>query len=212
MDTRRRSLIKTFTLAALAPAVSSIFSPIGTALAQPRPPFTEIKPPLPSESEGKIEVAEFFWYGCIHCYNLEPALEGWLKKVPPDVQFRRVPAVFNARWGHDAAIYYTFESMGVLDKVHRPFFDAIHRDHLQTDSSTALGEWLVKNGIDTKKFNETLKSFGVQSKVRKATQLTVGSKIDGTPAILVQGRYQVGAGERMLDNVNEAIEFARTHK
>jgi protein dithiol oxidoreductase (disulfide-forming) len=167
---------------------------------------------MPLESEGKIDVAEFFWYGCIHCYNLEPALEGWLKKVPPDAQFRRIPAIFNARWGHDAAIFYAFESMGVLDKVHRPFFDAIHRDHLQTDSPAALSEWLGKNGIDPKKFNETLKSFGVQSKVRKATQLTVASKIDGTPAILVQGRYQVGAGERMLDNVNQAIDFARTHK
>ena len=204
MDTRRRTLIAALTLAA--------FAPVRSALSQPRPPFTEIKPPMASEAEGKIDVAEFFWYGCIHCYNLEPVLEGWLKKVPPDVQFRRVPAVFNARWGHDAAIFYTFESMGVLEKIHRPFFDAIHRDHLQTDSSTALGEWLVKNGIDTKKFNDTLKSFGVQSKVRKATQLTVASKIDGTPAILVQGRYQVGAGERMLDNVNQAIDFARTHK
>jgi thiol:disulfide interchange protein DsbA len=204
MDTQRRTLIAALTLSALAP--------VRSALSQPRPPFTEIKPPMASEAEGKIDVAEFFWYGCIHCYNLEPGLEGWLKKVPPDVQFRRIPAVFNARWGHDAAIFYTFESMGVLDKIHRPFFDAIHRDHLQTDSATALGEWLVKNGIDTKKFNETLKSFGVQSKVRKATQLTVASKIDGTPAILVQGRYQVGAGERMLDNVNQAIDFARTHK
>jgi thiol:disulfide interchange protein DsbA len=204
MDTQRRTLIAALTLSALAP--------VRSALSQPRPPFTEIKPPMASEAEGKIDVAEFFWYGCIHCYNLEPALEGWLKKVPADVQFRRVPAVFNARWGHDAAIFYTFESMGVLDKVHRPFFDAIHRDHLQTDNATALGEWLGKNGIDAKKFNETLKSFGVQSKVRKATQLTVASKIDGTPAILVQGRYQVGAGERMLDNVNQAIDFARTHK
>jgi thiol:disulfide interchange protein DsbA len=126
MDTRRRTLITTLTVAAFAPA----FFPMGTSLAQPRPPFTEIKPPLPAESEGKIDVAEFFWYGCIHCYNLEPALEGWLKKAPPDAQFRRVPAVFNARWAHDAAIFYTFESMGVLDKVHRPFFDAIHRDRL----------------------------------------------------------------------------------
>ena len=204
MDTQRRALIAAFALAA--------FAPLRTVFAQARPPFTEIKPPLPSEADGKIEVAEFFWYGCIHCYNLEAALDGWLKKVPADVQFRRIPAIFNGRWAHDAAIFYAFESMGVLDKVHRPFFDAIHRDHLQTDRPSALEEWLGKNGIDAKKFNETLKSFGVQSKVRKATQLTVASKIDGTPAILVQGRYQVGAGDRMLDNVNQAIEFARTHK
>jgi thiol:disulfide interchange protein DsbA len=204
MNTQRRTVIAALTLAALAP--------LRTVLAQAQGAFTEIKPPLPVEANGKIEVAEFFWYGCIHCYNLEPSLESWLKKAPADVQFRRIPAIFNSRWGHDAGIFYAFEAMGVLDKVHRPFFDAIHRDLLQTDNAAALAEWLGKNGIDAKKFNETLKSFGVQSKVRKAAQLTVASKIDGTPAMLVQGRYEIAAGERMLDNVDQAIDFARTHK
>ena len=81
------------------------------AAAQGR--YTELRPPQPTESAGKIEVVEFFWYGCIHCYNLEPVLEPWLKKLPPDAQFRRVPAVFNARWEHDARIFYTFEAMGL---------------------------------------------------------------------------------------------------
>ena len=89
---------------------------------------------------------EFFWYGCIHCYNLEPTLETWLKKLPADVEFRRVPAVFNERWAHDAAIFYAFEAMGLLDKLHRPFFDAIHRDRLRTDNTPALNEWLEKHG------------------------------------------------------------------
>jgi thiol:disulfide interchange protein DsbA len=200
MNLYRRALIAAIALSPFA------------SLAQPRPPFVEIKPPMPTEAEGKVEVAELFWYGCIHCYNLEPALEVWTKKLPPDVQFRRIPAVFNERWAHDAAIFYTFESMGLLEKLHRPFFDAIHRDHLQSNNPAALSEWLTKNGVDAKKFNETLKSFGIQSKVRKAAQLTVASKIDGTPAILVQGRYQVAAGDRMLDYVTEAIDVARKQK
>jgi thiol:disulfide interchange protein DsbA len=200
MNHYRRALIAAIALSPLA------------SLAQPRPAFTEIKPPMPTEAEGKIEVAELFWYGCIHCYTLEPALEGWLKKLPADVQFRRIPAVFNQRWAHDAAIFYTFESMGLLEKLHRPFFDAIHRDRLQTDQPAALDEWLAKSGVDTKKFNEMLKSFGIQSKARKAAQLTVASKIDGTPAIVVQGRYQVAASGRMLDDVNEAINAARKQK
>ena len=111
--------------------------------------YSELKPTQPVSLEGKkIEVIEFFWYGCPHCYNLEPQLESWVKKLPPDVQFRRVPAVFNARWGHDAAIFYTFEAMGVLDKLHRPFFDAIHREGLRTDNKEALSQWLQKNGVD----------------------------------------------------------------
>src|SRR5437016_6293594 len=149
--------------------------------------YTELKTPQPVEAQGgKIDVAEFFWYGCIHCYNLEPYIESWLKKLPPDVQFRRIPAIFNQRWALDAAIFYTFEAMGVLDKVHRPFFDAIHRDHLRTDNPAALNEWLQKNGVEAKKFNDTLKSFGVQSRTKRATQLTVAYKIDGTPAMAVQ--------------------------
>jgi protein dithiol oxidoreductase (disulfide-forming) len=187
------------------------------ALAQPQPAYTELKPGQPVETQGKIEVIEFFWYGCPHCYNLEPFIETWLKKLPPDAQFRRVPAVFNERWGHDAAIFYTFEALGVLDKVHRPFFDAIHRDHLRTDSPAALNEWLEKNGIEPRKFNDTMKSFSVQSKLRRATQLTVSYRIDGTPAMAVQGRYTVSADQGrsqkgMLDTVDYLVDMVRKKK
>ena len=203
-------LLKSILAAALvAPAL---------ALAQARPPSTELNPPVPVEaSAGKVEVVEFFWYGCPHCYSMEPVLEGWLKKLPPDAQFRRIPAIFNERWGHDAAIYYTFDALGVLDKLHRPFFDAIHRDRLRTDNPQALNEWLQKNGVDPKKFGETMKSFGVQSKTRRAAQLTAAYKIDGTPAMAVQGRYTVSAEqgsspEGMLQSVSNLVEMVRKRK
>ena len=183
------------------------------ALSQGQPQFTELKPAQPIETDGKkIEVVEFFWYGCIHCYNLEPVLETWVKKLPPDTQFRRVPAVFNQRWGHDAAIFYAFEAMGILDKVHRPFFDAIHRDRLRTDKPEELNAWLQKQGIDQKKFEATVKSFGVQSKTRRAVRLTSDYKIDGTPAMAVQGRYTVSAGDGMLDTVNQLVAAVRKNK
>ena len=84
--------------------------------------YTTLQSALPLENPGKIEIAEFFWYGCIHCYNLEPALDAWVPKLPPDAYFRRIPAVFNERWAMDASIYYSFEALGLLDKLHRPFF------------------------------------------------------------------------------------------
>src|SRR5882672_3402098 len=180
--------------------------------------YTELKPPQPVDVQGKsVEVVEFFWYGCPHCYNLEPLIEAWAKKLPPDVQFKRIPAVFNERWGHDAAIYYTFEALGVLDKLHRPFFDAIHRDHLRTDSLPALNEWLEKNGIEPRKFNDAMKSFGVQSKLRRATQLTLSYRIDGTPAMAVQGRFTVSADQGrsqkgMLDTVDYLVDMVRKKK
>jgi protein dithiol oxidoreductase (disulfide-forming) len=199
----------------LIPVLLALFLAVPlTAASQQQASFTEVNPPQPVESNGKVEVLEFFWYGCVHCYNLEPHIETWLKTLPPDVAFRRVPAVFNERWAHDAAIYYTLEAMGVLDKLHKPLFDAIHKNRLRTDSQAAFSEWLQKNGVDAKKFMETMKSFGVQSKTRRAMQQTVAYKIDGTPAMAVNGRYTVSADQGktqqgMLQVVSSLVETVR---
>src|SRR5258706_13029560 len=140
MDRLRRKLI-----VAIAAALAPVSLP---SRAQQRSEgYSTLQITLPIETPGKIEVAEFFWYGCIHCYNLEPLLEAWLPKLPADAYFRRIPAVFNARWAHDATIYYAFESLGMLDKLHRPFFDSIHKDRLQTDNPAALREWLTRHDI-----------------------------------------------------------------
>ena len=208
MNNIRRTLI-----AALAAAAA----PIPFALrAQPAGDqgYTVLSNPLPVETPGKIEVAEFFWYGCIHCYSLEPALEAWVPKLPSDAYFRRIPAVFNDRWALDAALYYGFESLGVLGKVHRPLFDAIHKDRLKTDNPEALNEWLGRNGVDRKKLDEAMKSFGVQTKVKRAAQFSAASKIDGTPALMVQGRYTISTDqgrsqEGMLANAEKLIPVVR---
>jgi len=208
MNLTRRTLIA---------AIAATAAPIPAVLrAQPAgdPGYSVLEKPLPVDNPAKIEVAEFFWYGCIHCYNLEPAPELWVPKLPADAYFRRIPAVFNERWGHDAAIYYAFEALGVLDKLHRPFFDAIHKDRLNTDKPAALNEWLGRQGVDAKKFEETMKSFGVQSKTRRAAQLTGNSKITGTPSMMVQGRYTVSTEQGrsqlgMLANTERLIPLAR---
>jgi thiol:disulfide interchange protein DsbA len=208
MNKTRRTLV-----AALAAAAAPI--PL-TLRAQSAgdPGFTALQTALPVENPAKVEVAEFFWYGCIHCYNLEPVVDAWLPKLPPDAYFRRIPAVFNERWALDGAIYYAFESLGVLGKVHRPFFDAIHKDRLKTDNPEALNEWLSKNGVDPKKLDAATKSFGVQSKLKRAAQLTAGSKIDGTPALMVQGRYTISSEqgrtrEGMFANAERLFPMAR---
>jgi thiol:disulfide interchange protein DsbA len=204
MDHTRRSLI-----AAIALSPLTLRAQQGGAAG-----YTTLQNPLPVENPAKVEIAEFFWYGCIHCYNLEPVLERWVGKLPPDVVFRRIPAIFNERWGHDAALYYAFETLGVLERLHRPLFDAIHKDRLKTDNPEALNEWLGRNGVDPKKLEATMKSFGVQSKVKRAAQLTTGSRIDGTPALLVHGRFTIstdqgGSREGMLANADRLIPVAR---
>jgi len=187
------------------------------AAAQPKYAYSELKPALQVESDGKIEVLEFFWYGCIHCYNLEPMVEKWEKTLPKDVQFRRVPAVFNDRWAIDASIFYALEAMGLIEKLHRPLFDAIHKDRLRTDVQKDFMEWLQKQGVDTKKFSETMKSFGVQSKMRRAAQMTALYKIDGTPAMAVHGRYTVSTDQGktqngMFETVNYLTDTVRKQK
>jgi thiol:disulfide interchange protein DsbA len=207
MNRHRRTL-------SLALGFAALCAPLATRAQQLRAgtDYAVLKPELPVEAQGKIEVLEFFWYGCPHCYGLEPLLEPWLQKLPADVQFKRIPAVFNERWAKDAAIFYALEASGNLERLHRPLFDAIHRDSLKTDNAQALGQWLTKNGVDTKKFDEVGRSFSVQSKVRRAAQLSAAYRIEGTPSLAVHGRYTIGT-ERghagMLATADYLIEQVR---
>jgi thiol:disulfide interchange protein DsbA len=206
---RRRILLAGVSLAALGGVSSGVRAePVAGRN------YTVLDPALPVESADKIEVLEFFWYGCPHCYHLQPYMEKWVKTLPADVVLRRVPAIFNQRWARDAYTFYAFEALGVLEKVHRPFFDAIHRDRLKSDDKEAMHEWLRKEGIDPKKFDEAVASFGVQSKVRRAMQLTTGYRIDGTPSLAVDGRYRISADqassqEDMLATANYLIGLER---
>lgn len=199
MNRVRRSLVAAIGLAPLGAA----------AQQQGRPAYFELNPPQPVESPGKIEVAYFFWYGCIHCYNLEPKLETWQKTLPADVYVRRVPAVFNQRWAQDAAIFYGFEALGLTDRLNRPLFEAIHRERLRTDNGPALSAWLETQGVDAKKVQSAVESFAVQSKTRRAARLTSEFKIDGTPTLVVHGRYVVASGEGMLDTVERLVGAVR---
>lgn len=199
---------------ALLSTAFALFPP--AAQAQPRAgtDYSELKSVQPVEAKGRIEVVEFFWYRCPHCYNLEPFLEPWVKKLPADVQFRRIPAVLSDNWAVDAGMYYAFEALGVLDKVHKPFFDAIHKDRLDIRSEPAMTEWLNKHGIDRKKFDATYKSFGVQAKVKRAAQLSGAYQLEGVPMLAVQGKYTVSAEQGgsqagMLATAGQLIEMLR---
>jgi thiol:disulfide interchange protein DsbA len=182
-----------FLVAALLAATVAFIPPPAQAQPKSGTGYSELKPAQPVEPKGKVEVAEFFWYRCPHCYSLEPALEAWVKKLPADVQFVRIPAVLSDSWAIDAGFFYTFEALGVLDKVHRPFFDAIHKDRLILTSEPAVTEWLKKQGIDRNKFDEMYKSFGVQAKVKRAAQLSAAYQLEGVPLLAVQGKYTVSA-------------------
>jgi len=188
-----------------------------TAAAQQKPvegkDYLTLNPAQSVETNGKVDVVEFFWYRCPHCYNLEPVLREWLKKLPRDVQFRRIPAIFNDEWAHDARVFYTLEAIGDLARVHAGLMDAIHQQggvRLKGEAYLKwVADWLGKNGVDLAKYDTALRSFTVETKLKRAMQLTQAYKIDGVPAISVQGRWLVSAsmvGDRQsMINVTEFL-------
>lgn len=185
-------LIRAFVIALLAAAVALT----GSALAQTPAKGTnyiELSPPQPTESSGKIEVIEFFWYGCPHCYALEPLVEPWAKKLPKDVVFKQVPAVFNDQWGVAARVYYALDAINEETRVRSALFDAIHKEGLRITSESAVEEWLGKKGVSVEKYKAAYKSFGVESRVRRASQMTQAYRLDGVPTFAVQGRYVASA-------------------
>lgn len=149
---------------------------------------------------GKIEVLEFFWYGCPHCNALEPALEAWIKRLPADVVFRRVPVAFSATHEAHQRMFYALEAMGQLDTLHRKIFAAIHTERKRLDREADQEAFVAANGVDAARFAEVGRSFSVQTRMRQAKQLAMAYKIDGVPAIGVQGRFYT-AGSLAGDNM-----------
>jgi thiol:disulfide interchange protein DsbA len=150
--------------------------------------YVKLNQPLPVPP-GKIEVIEFFWYGCPHCNAFEPALDAWSKKLPADVVFRRVPVAFSEQYVPHQKIFYALDAMGLIPTMHRKVFYAIHGERQRLDKPADIAAFMQKNGVDSAKFLEQYNSFSVQTKVRQASKLAAEYKIDGVPAIGVQGRY-----------------------
>jgi thiol:disulfide interchange protein DsbA len=177
--------------------------------------YTKLAQPAPvSAPAGKIEVVEFFSYGCPHCYSLEPTLDAWAKRLPGDVVFKRVPVGFNALYENYQKIFYALEAMGQVDKMHAKVFNAIHQQRQRLDKEADIAAFMTANGVDGAKFLEQYKSFTVQSKARQAQQLSQSYKIDGVPAMGVQGRYvtsgaQAGSNERALAVTDALVQGLR---
>jgi thiol:disulfide interchange protein DsbA len=160
-----------------------------------------------TDSGKKVEVTEFFWYSCPHCNAFDPALTDWVKKQGDNIVFKRVPVAFRESFVPQQRLYYTLEAMGKTEDLHKKIFSAIHTGKQSLDTESEIVDFIEKQGIDKKKFLELYNSFGVQTKVRRATQLQEAYKIDGVPTIAIDGRYMtspsiVGAG---LGNQSEPV-------
>ncbi|MDB5925507.1 MAG: oxidoreductase [Betaproteobacteria bacterium] len=171
--------------------------------------FQLINPPQPTESGNKIEVIEFFSYACPHCHSLQPSLAAWLKRKPADVEFRRIPAVFQDNWIPFARIFYTLDAMGLVDKLHHDVFAAIHDQRVRLQEPKVLFDWVASKGVDKQKFIDTYNSFSVQSRTQRATDVTRRYNVPFTPAIVVDGRYLTGPSMTATGN---AVDYDRFFK
>ena len=145
--------------------------------------------PQPVESKGKVEVIEFFWYGCPHCYDFEPELNAWLKRQPKDVIFRKVPVAFRDDLMPHSQLFYALEAMGKGDALNDKVMYAMHKENKRLMTENEIVDWVVTQGIDRNTFLATYRSFAVVSKARAARQMADTYRIDGVPTVVMQGRY-----------------------
>jgi thiol:disulfide interchange protein DsbA len=195
----------------------------GAAFAQRAAPvegthFVKVSSRQPTLDPKRIDVVEFFWYGCPHCHSFEPQLDAWQKKLPPDVAFRRMPVAFRqVPFVLHQQLYFAIETMGLVEQLHRKVFYARHVERNKLDTPEAIGEFVAKNGVDKAKFLDTMNSFGVQTKARQAAALSAGYRIDGTPALGIDGRWftsgsLVGSNEGALQVTDYLIAQARKER
>jgi len=145
--------------------------------------------PQPLESKSKVEVIEFFWYGCPHCYDFEPELNTWLKRQPKDVIFRKVPVAFRDDFMPHSQLFYALEAMGKGDALNDKVMYAMHKENKRLMTENEIADWAASQGIDRNIFLATYRSFAVVSKARAARQMADAYRIDGVPTVVMQGRY-----------------------
>ena len=143
----------------------------------------------PVDIKGKVEVIEFFWYGCPHCYDFEPELSAWVKRQPKDVVFRRVPVAFRDDFMPHSQLFYALEAMGKGDALNEKVMYAMHKENKRLLTENEIADWVASQGIDRNSFLATYRSFAVVSKARAARQMADAYRIDGVPTIVMQGRY-----------------------
>ncbi len=166
--------------------------------------------------QGKIVVTEFFWYNCPHCAEFEPELEAWVKKLPADVVFERVPVAFAPQFVAQQQLYYALKALGKADALQGPIFNAIHEQHIPLLTRDQMANWLQGKGVPKQQFLAAFNSFDVQMDVKRATQMVNDYQISGVPTMAVQGTYTMSASmpqtpsnAKVLDAVDQMVQQVR---
>ena len=181
--------------------------------------FKQTKNEIETSSPGKIEVIELFWYGCIHCYTMDPYLDKWADGLPDDVVFKRVPAIPRKSWVPGAKTYYALETLGLESQLHEKLFDAIHKQkNLDPNDETELINWITVNGkLDKKKVKSAFNSFSIDSKLKKSYKIFKEAGATGVPTIIIDGNYMTsstmaGGEQNAIDITNYIIKNIRSDR
>lgn len=216
MPSRRR-----FSLYAASSVASSLLAAGFPAAAQGQPVegkhYQVVSPKQPTRDPRQVEVLEFFAYSCHHCHDFEPALDAWQKQLPAGVAFRRIPVAFREELVVHNEIYWAIEAMGLVERLHRKVFEAVHGSRDQLKSPQEIAAFVAKNGVDPKAFIDTMKSFSVAGKVKQAFALTNGYGVEGTPSLGVDGRWltsgsMAGSNPRSLGVAEFLVKLAKTSR
>ncbi|MBI4757149.1 MAG: thiol:disulfide interchange protein DsbA/DsbL [Betaproteobacteria bacterium] len=177
--------------------------------------YRRLRQPLPAVREGgRIEVLDLFWYGCSHCHQLEPLLAAWQERRRKDVTLRHLPAVLGGNWSDHARAYFAAEALGVVERIHRPLFEAIHVKQQRLDGEDALAGFFAARGVPADEFRKVFRSFAVEGMLRQAAETTRRLGLDGVPALVVGGTWLTspeltGTRERTLAVLDFLVDRAR---
>tara|TARA_B100000686_G_scaffold204217_1_gene211006 strand:+ start:9261 stop:9905 length:645 start_codon:yes stop_codon:yes gene_type:complete len=173
--------------------------------------------PQPTASSNKIEVLEFFWYGCPSCYKLHPQIRKWNKRKPKDVSLKYIPTIFRKNWIPGAKTFYTLEILGKLNKLHDKIYDAIHIRKIDLAKEEILFSWIEKQGIDRKKFINIYNSFSIANKSSRSSQMSRKYGLKGVPSLVIDGRYLIsgrmgGTPQDTIKTLDKLINKVRKEK
>lgn len=208
MNSRRR-----FLGFAAAFSLGLVALPAAYAALRPGRDYELVEFPQPTLDPKRVEVLELFFYGCPHCFDLEPMLNKWVATLPRHAYFRRMPAIFNDGWVPLAKAYFAAEALGVVEKLHGEIFNAIHLQGMNLNNRDTLLRLVAARGVDAKKFAQAYDSFGVQAKVQQAREQTSAYGIQGVPSLIVDGKYRTsssltGSHEKLFPVLDELIALA----
>ncbi|MBK5105718.1 MAG: thiol:disulfide interchange protein DsbA/DsbL [Burkholderiales bacterium] len=204
-------------------ALAALLLTLAAALAQAQSApqlgrnYIRLDPPQAVSSGDRIEVIEFFYYGCPVCYELEPKLSRWSFNAPGSVALRRVPALSSDNWDNFAKLFYTLEAMGQVSRLHWPVYDNFHFNGVKLNEEQVMATWVSHNGLDKQKFIDTYRSPDIQAKLDRAREMTKNYEIRGVPSIVVDGKFvtsarMTGGTSELMQMVDQLVDLARKER